>query len=99
MHGRKRPYTEECDDLHDPLLRSYISVSYTECVNVDLGNAVDTRLAIFLKHARTLFKLNSDGKDGSLRCSMNTFWLSFNKMTKPIHGPTPVVANESVEQP
>ncbi len=29
-HGRKRPYTEKYDDLHDPVLRSYISVSYTE---------------------------------------------------------------------
>jgi hypothetical protein len=29
-HGRKRPYTEKYDDLHGPVLRSYISVSYTE---------------------------------------------------------------------
>ncbi|CAF2647209.1 unnamed protein product, partial [Rotaria sp. Silwood2] len=29
-HGRKRPYTETYDDLHGHVLRSYISVSYTE---------------------------------------------------------------------
>ena len=28
--GRKRPYTEKYDDLHVIVLRSYISVSYTE---------------------------------------------------------------------
>ncbi len=29
-HGRKRPYTEQNDDLHVPVLRPYITVSYTE---------------------------------------------------------------------
>ncbi len=29
-HGRKRPYTEKYDGLHVIVLRSYISVSYTE---------------------------------------------------------------------
>jgi hypothetical protein len=29
-HGHKRPYTEKYDDLHGPVLRSYITVSYTE---------------------------------------------------------------------
>ncbi len=29
-HGRKRPYTKKYDDLHVTVLRSYISVSYTE---------------------------------------------------------------------
>jgi hypothetical protein len=29
-HGRKRPYTAKYDDLHVIVLRSYISVSYTE---------------------------------------------------------------------
>ena len=30
MHGRKRPYTEKYDGLHVTVLRSYISVSFTE---------------------------------------------------------------------
>jgi hypothetical protein len=29
-HGRKRSYTEKYDDLHGPVLRPFISVSYTE---------------------------------------------------------------------
>jgi hypothetical protein len=35
--GRKRSYTEKYDGLHVTVLRSYISVSYTELVTVDLG--------------------------------------------------------------
>jgi hypothetical protein len=30
MHGRKRPHTKKYDDLHVIVLRSYISVSYTD---------------------------------------------------------------------
>jgi len=44
MHGRKRSFTEKYDDLHDAVLRSYISVTvygkirlYTESVTVDPG--------------------------------------------------------------
>jgi hypothetical protein len=29
-HGRKRLYTKKYDDLHDPVLRPFISVLYTE---------------------------------------------------------------------
>jgi hypothetical protein len=32
-HGRKRPYAKKYDDLHGLVLRSYISVSYTEEYN------------------------------------------------------------------
>jgi hypothetical protein len=64
-HGRKRSYTEKYDDLHGPVLRPFISVSYTEkktivyCLNtrrpytdsviVDLGRNINPTTALRIR--------------------------------------------------
>jgi hypothetical protein len=37
QHDRKRSYMKKYDDIHGPVLRPFISVSYTDSVTVDLG--------------------------------------------------------------
>lgn len=72
--GRKPPYTKKYDVLNVIVLRSYISVSYTELIKVDLG----------LMEQKTLVEnpsytaINSDGIPVCLTCG-HLVAIHFNK--------------------